>query len=102
MIRFDLEYIVRQSTFPLRLPISLQAEARKTADQQGVSLNQLFSLAIAEKISALRTEEFFRTRAKGANVTRARMILKRAGKEPVREGDEILSRKKRKKPSKRM
>lgn len=89
-----------QSAFPLRLPISLQAEARKTAVQEGVSLNQLFCLAIAEKISVLRTEEFFRTRAEGANVTRARKVLKRAGNEPLREGDEILPRKKKKKTSK--
>jgi hypothetical protein len=90
---------MRQNSFPLRLPASLQAEARKTADQEGVSLNQLFSLAIAEKISVLRTEEFFRTRAEGANVARARKILKRAGKGPVREGDEVLPSKKQKRSS---
>jgi hypothetical protein len=49
---------VKQRTFPLRLPPSLQAEARRTAEQEGVSLNQLISLAVAEKISVLRTEEF--------------------------------------------
>jgi predicted HicB family RNase H-like nuclease len=36
----------------------LQDEARKTAEREGISLNQLINLAIAEKISALRTEEF--------------------------------------------
>ena len=80
---------MKQNSFPLRLPVSLQAEARKTAEQEGVSLNQLFSLAIAEKISILRTEEFFRVRAAGADVARARSILKRAGQEPPRQGDEI-------------
>jgi len=64
-----------KKNFPLRLAVSLQAEARKTAEQEGVSLNQLFSLAIAEKISVLRTDEFFRTRAERANVARARAIL---------------------------
>jgi hypothetical protein len=90
---------VKQNSFSLRLPASLQAEARKTADQEGVSLNQLFNLAIAEKISVLRTEEFFRTRAAVADVTSARAILKRAGKEPLREGDEIRSNRKRKRPA---
>ena len=73
----------------MRLPPSLQAEARKTAEQEGVSLNQLISLAVAEKISVLRTEDFFRTRAAGANIFKARAILKRAGSEPPRVGDEL-------------
>jgi hypothetical protein len=80
---------VKQNSFPLRLSPSLQAEARKTAEQEGVSLNQLINLAVAEKISVLRTEEFFRTRAARANITKARAILKRAGNETPREGDEL-------------
>jgi len=81
---------VRQSSFPLRLASSLQEEARKTAESEGVSLNQLINLAVAEKISALRTEEFFRERGARANIKKARMILKRTGKEPPQKGDEIL------------
>jgi len=86
----DGERLVRQSTFPLRLASSLQEEARKTAKSEGISLNQLINLAVAEKISALRTEEFFRERGARANVRKARKILKRAGKEAPREGDEIF------------
>ena len=82
---------MKQSSFPLRLPPSLQAEARKTAEQEGVSLNQLINLAVAEKVSVLRTEEFFRDRAANANVAKAREILRRAGNEPPRPGDEIPS-----------
>jgi hypothetical protein len=41
------------------LASSLQEEARKTAKSEGVSLNQLINLAVAEKVSVLRTEEFF-------------------------------------------
>jgi hypothetical protein len=81
---------VRQSSFPLRLAPSLQEEARKTAKNEGISLNQLIDLAVAEEISALRTEEYFRERGALANVKKARKILKRAGKKPPREGDEIL------------
>lgn len=80
---------MRQSSFPLRLASSLQEEARKTAESEGVSLNQLINLAVAEKISALRTEEFFRERGAHANIKKARKILKRTGKEPPREGDEL-------------
>jgi hypothetical protein len=48
---------------------------------QRVQLNQLINLAVAEKISALLTEEFFRERRARANVRKARKILKRAGEE---------------------
>lgn len=81
--------VMRQSSFPLRLAASLQEEARKTAESEGISLNQLFNLAIAEKISALRTEEFFRERGARAGVRKARKLLKRVGKETPREGDEV-------------
>jgi hypothetical protein len=82
--------VMRQSTFPLRLASSLQEEARKTAESEGISLNQLINLAVAEKISALRTEEFFRERGARANVKKARKIMRRAGKEAPREGDKIF------------
>ena len=80
---------VRQSSFPLRLASSLQKEARKTAEREGVSLNQLINLAVAEKISALRTEEFFRERGAHASPAKARKLLQRAGNESPREGDEL-------------
>ena len=40
---------MRQSSFPLRLASSLQEEARKTAKSEGISLNQLINLAVAER-----------------------------------------------------
>jgi hypothetical protein len=80
---------VRQSSFPLRLASSLQKEARKTAELEGVSLNQLINLAVAEKISALRTEEFFRERGAHSIFANARKLLQRAGNEPPRDGDEL-------------
>jgi hypothetical protein len=87
--------------FPLRLPPSLHAEARKIAEQEGVSLNQLINLAVAEKISVLRTEEFFRVRAAGADVARARAILRRAGKESPCTGDELPVDRKKKRVGKK-
>jgi hypothetical protein len=81
---------MRQSSFPLRLASSLREEARKTAKSEEVSLNQLINLAVAEKISALRTEEFFRERGERAHTNKARKILKRAGHEPPRGGDDSL------------
>ena len=55
------------SQYPLRLPKSLMEAARETADKEDVSMNQLFVTAIAEKLSALKTETFLQERAARAD-----------------------------------
>ena len=55
------------STISLRLSESLHESARKLAQQEGISINQLISSAVAEKISALQTEEYLEARAKRGN-----------------------------------
>ena len=52
------------STFSLRLPDSLHEAAKRLAKRDKTSLNQLITLALAEKISALETEDFLAQRAK--------------------------------------
>lgn len=52
------------STISLRLPDSLHKRVRKLAQQESVSINQLITLALAEKLSALTTEEYLTERAK--------------------------------------
>src|SRR5439155_6202844 len=51
---------------------------------------QLINVAVAEKVAALRTEEYFAERAKRGDVQKALRVLKRAGvgKSPV-PGDEM-------------
>src|SRR5271157_1477654 len=74
----------------LRLQPALLEELRKAAEMEGVALNQLINVAVAEKVSALRTEEYFRERARRANRAETQRILDRAGKgTPPVEGDEI-------------
>ena len=87
---------MRKSNFALRLQPSLLDEARKLAAAEGVALNQLINVAVAEKVSALRTENYIAERAARADVPNALGVLKRAGvgRPPVK-GDE-LSRRKRK------
>ncbi len=47
-------------------------------------------VVVAEKVSALRTAEYFRERASWANIAKARRILKRAGRgNPPQPGDEL-------------
>jgi hypothetical protein len=38
------------------------AEARRVAKSEGIALNQLFNVAVAEKLSALRAESSFQER----------------------------------------
>ncbi len=81
---------MRRSNVALHLQTSLLEEAKRVAESEGVALNQLINVAVAEKVSALRTEEYFRERGSRANLSKAKRILKRAGrgKLPV-PGDEL-------------
>jgi predicted HicB family RNase H-like nuclease len=49
---------MRRSNFASQVPPALFAEARKAAESEGVALNQLITLALAEKVSAMGTEEY--------------------------------------------
>ena len=51
------------STISLRLPNYLHNSLRELAQEEQVSINQLIVLAIAEKVSVLRTEEYLVKRA---------------------------------------
>ena len=81
---------MRRSNFALRLQPSLMEEARKAAESEGVALNQLINVALAEKVSALRTEEYFQERIRRSDRTETLRILDKAGKgNPPRGGDEL-------------
>lgn len=68
-------------------------EAKKVAKAEGVAVNQLINVAVAEKVSALRTEEYFAERAAKGDVKKALQVLKRAGKDNVPVfGDELPPR----------
>jgi hypothetical protein len=80
---------MKKSNVALRLQSSLLEEARKVSQNEGVALNQFINVAVAEKLSALRTQEYFRERSGRADLTKTRRILKRAGKgKPPVPGDE--------------
>jgi hypothetical protein len=82
---------MRKSNFALRLQPSLLDEARKLAETEGVALNQLINVAVAEKLSALRTESYFKERAAKADIPKALGILDKAGKgAPPMKDDKLL------------
>jgi predicted transcriptional regulator len=52
------------STLSIRLPNSIHQHAKRLAMDEGVSMNQLISSALAEKLSALDTERYLNARAR--------------------------------------
>jgi HicB family len=81
---------MRKSNFALRLQPSVLDEARRLAEAEGVALNQFINVAMAEKVSALRTESYIAERATRADVPKALRVLKRAGRgRPPVQGDEM-------------
>ena len=73
------------STLSLRLPDYLHKSVRELAQKEGVSINQLITLAVAEKMSALMTEDYLAERAKRGSREKFDAIL---AKVPDVEPDE--------------
>ena len=55
------------STLSLRLPESLHKSARELAKREKISINQLVTLALAEKVSAIGAQDYLEKRAKRAS-----------------------------------
>ena len=78
--------------YPVKLPPSLGNTARKLAKEDGVSLSQWVSIAVAQKISSVETAEaFFKRRAQGEDQTELLEILRNAPGRPPDTGDELDS-----------
>jgi hypothetical protein len=77
------------SNYPLRLPQGLMKEARRMAEEQGVSINQFLSTLIAERIGELKAFEHVKARIERGNRKRARSVLARAPDRPPLRGDEM-------------
>jgi hypothetical protein len=77
------------SNYALRLQTSLLGELRTVVEEEGTTLNQFINVAVAEKLSALRTERYFRERAARADRADFLAILEKAGAGVVIEGDEL-------------
>ncbi|CAK0774520.1 Arc family DNA-binding protein [Gammaproteobacteria bacterium] len=77
------------SNYALRLPESLFSYVRKVAEEEHVSMNQFFVMAIAEKVSALKTESYFRERQARGNLSAFDSWLTASPKVAPIEGDEL-------------
>ncbi|HYE50272.1 MAG TPA: toxin-antitoxin system HicB family antitoxin [Azospirillaceae bacterium] len=77
------------STYPLRLPASVKAEAERIAAEEGTSLNQFVATAVAEKVAALRTADLFRQRRERVDWDAFDRLMARPGGQPPQPGDEL-------------
>jgi len=77
------------SALNLRLPESLHRHIRDIAKKEGVSINQFISTAVAEKISALMTEDYLQNRASRAQNEKFKKILNKVPKRKPLPEDEL-------------
>ena len=82
---------MRISSFSLRLQPSLMEEAREVARSEGVSLNQLFNVAVAEKLASVRTEKGFQERIRRAGRWEPEQTPDRGGIRNPSIGDDKIS-----------
>ena len=79
----------KTKTYLLRLPQSLKDSVERLSRQDGTSINQFVAMAVAEKVSALRTARFFEDRKARADFKTFDKIMRRRRGKPPREGDEM-------------
>lgn len=81
--------ITGSKTYPLRLPRSVKAAVEVLAEQEGVSVNQFIATAVAEKLTAMSTVQFFEERRERADVQAFRRLMRRKRGQSPRSGDEL-------------
>jgi len=77
------------SALSLRLPDSIHRHIKEIAQKEGVSINQFIASAVAEKVSAIATEEYLQARAQRADKAAFESILDKAAKRQPLTGDEL-------------
>jgi hypothetical protein len=63
------------STLSIRLPNSIHQHAKRLAQDEGISVNQLVSSALAEKLSAIDAERYLNERAERGKAVNIDAIL---------------------------
>ena len=76
--------------YPLRLPKSLKAAVAEISKADGTSINQFVPTAVAEKVCAMKTAEFFTERTSQADIATARRLLRGDGGQPPEPEDRVL------------
>ena len=75
------------STYPLRLPRSIRAGIERLSKQDGISINQFASIAVAEKLAIMQAETYFAERIARADLEAFDQLMSRSGGQAPREED---------------
>ena len=79
------------STLSVRLPNSFHRQLRELAVREGVSMNQLISSAVGEKLAALMTEDYLE-RAKRGSRKAYEAVLRKVRDVPAEERDTLSNK----------
>jgi hypothetical protein len=79
------------STLSIRLPNSFHRQLRELAVREGVSMNQLISSAVGEKLAALMTEDYL-DRAKRGSRKAYGAVLRKVRDVPAEERDTLSNK----------
>ena len=77
------------SAISLSLPESLLKQATALAQKENVSINQLITLALAEKLSALMTEEYLEERARRGSREKFEQAMQKVAKVEPEDYDRL-------------
>ncbi len=77
------------SAISLHLPKSLREQLRELAQEDGISVNQFVTLAVAEKIAAISTIEYLEKRAKRGSREKLLAVLEKAPDVEPEEFDKL-------------
>jgi hypothetical protein len=80
------------STLSVRLPNSLHRQLRGLAEREGVSMNQLISSAVSEKLASLLTLDYLRARGLQGKRSAYDRVLRRV-RDVAPEGRDALPNK---------
>ena len=77
------------STVTLQIPESLHLQLSQLAERDGISVDQLLTIAAAEKVSALLTVDYLKERGKGASREEFEAILAKVPNVEPEENDRL-------------
>lgn len=77
------------SAISIRLPDSLHKRIKQVAQREKVSINQMVTLAVAEKLSALETEDYLGMRASRASKNKFQKALAKVPDRQAEADDRI-------------
>jgi uncharacterized protein (DUF1778 family) len=90
-----------KSNYALRLPASLKRAIEEVAREDGTTLNQFIVTAAAEKLSAMKTADYFAKRAARADFRAFDRLMRRRGGQAPGPEDQIPHSYRKKKAARR-